>query len=163
MRWSTAWAVVFASRSIDVQHSMKASCQPADEVPKNETGKRKWMACSGVRCRPVLWFTSNTVSIRTLCYFSIAFFNEKKKAEPSPYSLSTHIFPPCASINFLLILRPRPVPSFLVSGMRKYRSKILSRYWDWIPCPVSVTEKIMLSSSTWRHFCWALNDPYFFF
>ena len=32
---------------------------------------------------------------------------------PLPTSLSTQIFPPCSSTNFLANVNPRPVPSFL--------------------------------------------------
>ena len=37
----------------------------------------------------------------------------KLKLEPLPTSLSTQIFPPCSSTNFLAKVNPSPVPSFL--------------------------------------------------
>ena len=37
----------------------------------------------------------------------------KLKAEPLPTSLSTQIFPPCSSTNFLAKVNPSPVPSVL--------------------------------------------------
>src|SRR5215831_13653574 len=37
----------------------------------------------------------------------------KVKVEPLPTSLSTQIFPPCSSTNFLANVNPSPVPSLL--------------------------------------------------
>ena len=37
----------------------------------------------------------------------------KLKVEPLPTSLSTQIFPPCSSTNFLAKVNPSPVPSLL--------------------------------------------------
>jgi hypothetical protein len=37
----------------------------------------------------------------------------KLKVEPLPTSLSTQIFPPCNSTNFLAKVNPSPVPSTL--------------------------------------------------
>jgi hypothetical protein len=37
----------------------------------------------------------------------------KLKVEPLPTSLSTQIFPPCSSTNFLANVNPSPVPSLL--------------------------------------------------
>jgi hypothetical protein len=37
----------------------------------------------------------------------------KLKVEPLPTSLSTQIFPPCSSTNFLAKVSPSPVPSLL--------------------------------------------------
>src|SRR5215470_9131631 len=37
----------------------------------------------------------------------------KLKVEPFPASLSTQIFPPCSSTNFLASVNPSPVPSLL--------------------------------------------------
>ena len=37
----------------------------------------------------------------------------KLKVEPLPTSLSTQIFPPCSSTNFLAKVNPSPVPSTL--------------------------------------------------
>ena len=39
--------------------------------------------------------------------------NVKQKVEPLPTSLSTQIFPPCSSTNFLAKVNPSPVPSTL--------------------------------------------------
>ena len=39
--------------------------------------------------------------------------NVKLKVEPLPTSLSTQIFPPCSSTNFLAKVKPSPVPSLL--------------------------------------------------
>src|SRR5215475_6048116 len=39
--------------------------------------------------------------------------NVKLKVEPLPTSLSTQIFPPCSSTNFLAKVNPSPVPSVL--------------------------------------------------
>ena len=67
--------------------------------------------------------------MRMICFELIRKFQRKSnqatlfkvtvKVLPAPNSLSTVISPPCASINSLLMVRPSPVPSFLVPGTRK--------------------------------------------
>src|SRR6476620_1265188 len=59
----------------------------------------------------------------------------KLKVLPFPTSLSTEIFPPCASINSLHMARPNPVPRALEPGTLKNRSNIFGKYSFWIPGP----------------------------
>src|SRR5262245_18867829 len=49
----------------------------------------------------------------------------KLKVEPLPTSLSTQIFPPCNSTNFLAKVNPRPVPFPLVSVVAPHLAKLL--------------------------------------
>src|SRR5215813_3795935 len=67
----------------------------------------------------------------------------KLKVEPLPTSLSTQIFPPCSSTNFLAKVNPSPVPSiFLALSPPTWRnsSKIFAWSSGEIPIPVSLTE-----------------------
>src|SRR6266853_6573140 len=66
----------------------------------------------------------------------------KIKVEPVPSSLSTQIRPPCISMNFLLMLRPRPVPpcSLAMVASLCLNSKNTESSWlGAIPIPVSAT------------------------
>ena len=59
----------------------------------------------------------------------------KLKTEPFPISLSTQIFPLCASINSFEIAKPKPVPFSFEPGTWKYLSNNLGKYSLSIPGP----------------------------
>src|SRR5262249_200747 len=66
----------------------------------------------------------------------------KKNVLPLPVSLSTHTRPPCISTNFLVMLKPRPVPpNSRVTVVSTWRNsaKTLSSSSFGIPMPVSET------------------------
>ena len=54
--------------------------------------------------------------------------NKKQKLDPCPISLSTQIFPPCASINSFDMAKPKPVPFSFEPGTWKYLSNNLGKY-----------------------------------
>src|SRR5215468_12544526 len=67
----------------------------------------------------------------------------KLKVEPLPTSLSTQIFPPCSSTNFLAKVSPSPVPSILCVESEptcRNSSKIFGWSSGEMPIPVSLTE-----------------------
>jgi len=67
----------------------------------------------------------------------------KLKVEPLATSLSTQIFPPCSSTNFLAKVNPSPVPSLLCAWSPptwRNSSKIFAWSSGEIPIPLSLTE-----------------------
>src|ERR1700733_7649536 len=70
----------------------------------------------------------------------------KRNVEPCPGCDSTEILPPCRSTIFLQIANPMPVPSKSSRLCRRWNMpKILSKYCDSIPSPLSSTENIHFS------------------
>jgi hypothetical protein len=70
---------------------------------------------------------------------------ENENVLPSPYLLSTLIFPPCNSTNFFVITSPSPVPPYFLVVPEYSCSNSLNSFTissSLIPMPVSETERI---------------------